>query len=219
MSMICKKRIIIAEDHAIIRDGLKAIFVDYPEFEVVGEAADGLEAIRLCAKLTPDLLLLDFSMPKMNGVEAIADIKKQSPRTKILMLTVHSSVEHVATALQAGANGYASKNAKQADLLQAVRLVLQGKRYIAETVAEHYEAFNSGAAVMSEESKLVSVLTKREKEVLKLVAEGYTSKEIGSLLYISSKTVENHRANVMIKLDLHTLQALTVYALHIGLVE
>ena len=218
MGTSIRKRIIIAEDHTILRDGLRAIFVDYPEFEVIGEAVDGLEAIRLCANLTPDLLLLDFSMPRMNGVEAIADIKKQSPRTKILMLTVHSSVEHVATALQAGADGYALKDAKQAELLRAVRLVLQGKRYIPETVAEQYEAWG-GSAGMSEEKKMASILTKREKEVLKMVAEGYTNKEIAGLLYISPKTVDNHRTNVMSKLDLHTPQALTFYAIHIGLVE
>jgi len=214
-----KKRIVIAEDHTILRDGLRAIFVDYPEFEIVGEAADGLEAIRLCTNLTPDLLLLDFSMPRMNGVEAISDIKKQSPRTKILMLTVHSSVEHVATALQAGADGYALKDAKQAELLRAVRMVLQGKRYIPEAVAEQYETWGGAASGLSEEKKMASILTKREKEVLKMVAEGYTNKEIAGLLYISPKTVDNHRTNVMSKLDLHTPQALTFYAIHIGLVE
>ena len=219
MNPSTKKRIIIAEDHTILRDGLRAIFVDYQEFEIIGEAVDGLEAIRLCTNLTPDLLLLDFSMPRMNGVEAIADIKKQSPRTKILMLTVHSSVEHVATALQAGADGYALKDSKQAELLRAVRMVLQGKRYIPEAVAEQYEEWGNSAVGMTEERQMASILTKREKEVLKMVAEGYTNKEIASYLYISPKTVDNHRTNVMSKLDLHTPQALTFYAIHIGLVE
>lgn len=219
MDTSIRKRIIIAEDHTILRDGLRAIFVDYPEFEIIGEAVDGLEAIRLCGHLCPDLLLLDFSMPRMNGVEAISDIKKQSPHTKILMLTVHSTVEHVATALQAGADGYALKDAKQAELLRAVRLVLQGKRYLPETVAEQYETWGGSASGLSAEKKMASILTKREKEVLKMVAEGYTNKEIAGLLYISPKTVDNHRTNVMSKLDLHTPQALTFYAIHIGLVE
>ncbi len=214
-----KTRIIIAEDHTILRDGLRAIFAEYPEFEVIGEANDGLEAIRLCGQLTPELLLLDFSMPKMNGVEAIADIKKQSPRTKILMLTVHNSVEHVATAIKAGADGYALKNAKQAELVRAVRTVLQGKKYIPEAVAEQYEAWGEAAGGMTEERQMASILTKREKDVLKLVAEGYTNKEIASFLYISPKTVDNHRTNIMSKLDLHNPQALTFYAIHIGLVE
>ncbi len=219
MNPSIKKRIIIAEDHTILRDGLKAIFVDYQEFEIIGEAADGLEAIRLCTNLTPDLLLLDFSMPRMNGVEAIADIKKQSPRTKILMLTVHSSVEHVATAMQSGADGYALKDSKQAELLRAVRMVLQGKKYIPEAVADQYEVWGNSKVGMTDERRMASILTKREKEVLKLVAEGHTNKEIAELLYISPKTVDNHRTNVMSKLDLHTPQALTFYAIHIGLVE
>lgn len=219
MNSSIKKRIIIAEDHTILRDGLRAIFGDYPEFEIVAEATDGLEAIRLCTNLTPDLLLLDFSMPRKNGVEAIPDIKKQSPRTKILMLSVHSSVEHVATAMQAGADGYALKDSKQVELLRAVRMVLQGKKYIPEEVAEQYEDWTPATIGMTDERKMASILTKREKEVLKMVAEGYTNKEIADLLYISPKTVDNHRTNIMRKLNLHNPQALTFYAIHIGLVE
>jgi two-component system response regulator NreC len=214
-----RKRIVIAEDHTILRDGLRAILTEHQEFEVIGEAVDGLEAIRLCTALKPDLLLLDFSMPRMNGVEAICDIKKHCPLTKILMLTVHSSVEHVATALQAGADGYALKDAKQAELLEAIRTVLKGKKYLPEAVAEQYEAWGDSAAGVTEERRMASVLTKREKEVLKMVAEGYTNKEIASFLFISPKTVDNHRTKVMTKLDLHTVQALTFYAIHIGLVE
>lgn len=217
--MTSKKRIVIAEDHTILRDGLRAILEDYPEFEVIGEAADGLEAIRLCAHLAPDLLLLDFSMPRMNGVEAIADIKRRSPRTKILMLTVHDSVEYLATAFRAGADGYALKDAKQAELLLAIRTVLLGKRYIPEAVAEEYGARSSSAGGMTEAKEPASLLTKREKVVLKMVAEGYSNKKIASLLHISPKTVDNHRTNIMGKLDLHTPQALTFYAIHIGLVE
>lgn len=217
--MTGKKHIVIADDHTILRDGLRAILDDYPEFEVVGEASDGLEAIRMCANLAPDLLLLDFSMPRMNGVEAIADIKRQCPRTSILMLTVHDSVEYLATAFEAGADGYALKDAKQEELLLAIRTVLQGKKYIPAAVAEEYGTRSNPAGGMTEESGLAPVLTKREKVVLKMVAEGYSNKKIASLLYISPKTVDNHRTNIMRKLDLHTPQALTFYAIHTGLVE
>jgi len=217
--MASKKRIVIADDHTILRDGLRAILDDYPEFEVIGEAADGLEAIRMCVNLAPDLLLLDFSMPRMNGVDAIAEIKRQCPQTRILMLTVHDSVEYLSAALRAGADGYALKDAKQMELLRAIRAVLQGKKYIPEAVAEEYEACGNSAGGMMEEGGVVSVLTKREKVVLKMVAEGYSNKKIASFLYISPKTVDNHRTNIMGKLDLHTAQALTFYAIHIGLVE
>jgi DNA-binding NarL/FixJ family response regulator len=214
-----KKRIVIAEDQTILREGLRAILEDYPEFEVTGEAADGLEAIRMCAKLAPDLLLLDFSMPRMNGVEAIADIKKQCPQTKILMLTAHGSVEYLFTAFKAGADGYALKDAEQAELLQAIRTVLQGKKYIPAAVAEEYKSRGISTDGMTEEREPATVLTKREKVVLKMVAEGYSNKKIAGLLHISPKTVDNHRTNIMRKLDLHTSQALTFHAIHIGLVD
>ena len=217
--MTDKIRVVIAEDQTILRDGLRAILGDYPEFEITGEAIDGLEAIRLCAKLTPDLLLLDFTMPRMNGVEAIADIKRQSPQTRILMLTMHNSLEYLITALKAGADGYALKNAKQEELLQAIRTVLQGKEYITAAMAEGYRARSNSAGGMKEENGLASVLTKREKVVLKMVAEGFSNKKIAFLLHISPKTVDNHRTNIMGKLDLHTPQALTFYAIHTGLVE
>ena len=217
--MTGKIRVVIAEDQTILRDGLQAILDNYPEFEITGEAVDGLEAIRLCAKLTPDLLLLDFSMPRMNGVEAIADIKKQSPQTRILMLTMHDSGEYLATAFKAGADGYALKNGKREELLRAIRTVLQGNKYVPEAMAEEYEARSNPAGGLSGERWPAPVLTKREKVVLKLVAEGYSNKKIASLLYISPKTVDNHRTNIMEKLDLHTPQALTFYAIHLGLVE
>jgi DNA-binding NarL/FixJ family response regulator len=217
--MATKIRLVIAEDHAILREGLRSIFDEYPEFEVVGEASDGLEAIRLCVNLTPDLLLLDFSMPRMNGLEAIADIKKESPRTKILMLTCHDSVDYLALAFEAGADGYALKDIKHPELLRAIRILLQGKKFVPEAMAVKYEALSSLAAGKRQESGLASILTKREKEILKMVAEGYSNKEIASFLYISPKTVDNHRTSIMGKLDLHSAQALTLYAIHIGLVE
>ena len=217
--MTSKIRIVIAEDSTILREGLRAILEDYPEFEVIGEAVDGLEAIRLCTNLAPDLLLLDFSMPRMNGVDAIADIKKQCPRTRILMLTGHDSVEYLTIAFRAGADGYALKDAKQAELLRAMRTVLQGKKYIPEGVAKEYAALGNKVDGGKEDEEAASALTKREKVVLKMVAEGYSNKKIASLLYISPKTVDNHRTNIMGKLNLHTPQALTFYAIHIGLVE
>ena len=212
-----KIRIFIAEDHAILRDGLRAILSDYAEFDVVGEAADGIEAIRGCAQHKPDLLLLDLSMPRMNGTEAIRDIKCQNPHIKILVLTLHRSAEHFFGAIDAGADGYALKDAKQRELVQAIRTVLEGRHYVCKDL----EQLSRQVRPLSEKNDCddsgLPSLTKREREILKLIAEGFTNKEIANYLYISPKTVDNHRTNLMRKLDLHSAQALTLFALKAGI--
>ncbi|MBC2717228.1 MAG: response regulator transcription factor [Desulfobacteraceae bacterium] len=211
-------RIVIAEDHTILREGLRALLCTDPEFDVVGEAADGLEAIRCVDNLTPDLVLMDLSMPRMNGLEAIREIKKQNPETKIIALTVHKTEEYVLTTLQAGADGYVLKDATHSELVMAIKNVLTGKRYLSPAISDKViVGYLEGKKTVKEKSAW-DTLTQREREILKLIAEGYKNKEIADYLCISLKTVEKHRANLMGKLDLHNAAALTAFAVGKGLV-
>jgi len=214
-----KIRIFIADDHAIIRDGLRAILSDLSEFEVVGEASDGIEAIRGCGESKPDLLLLDISMPKMNGIEAIQDIRKQNPDIKILILSLHRSAEHVHRAIQAGADGYTLKDSRQKELVEAIHAVLNGDFYICKELERLGAHARKGISPSCGPDSGVPSLTKREREILKLVAEGFTSKEIADYLFISPKTVDNHRTNLMRKLNLHSAQALTSFAIRAGFTQ
>ena len=211
-------RIVIAEDHTILREGLKALLLSAPNLKVVGEAEDGREAIKRAGELNPDLMLLDLSMPRMNGLEAIREIKQQSPETKILILTVHKTEEYVLASLEAGADGYVIKDATHAELLLAISNVTQGRRYLSPevsgTVIEGYLAGKKGLRPRTSGQ----TLTPREREVLKLIAEGYKNRDIADYLCISPKTVEKHRENLMKKLDLHNAAALTAYAMDRGLI-
>ena len=214
-----KQRIVIAEDHTILREGLRALISSNPNFDIVGEAEDGRDAIRCVEKLTPDLILLDLSMPRMNGMEAIKEIKKQCPETKILVLTVHRTEEYILATLRAGANGYVLKDATHAELLMAIKSVLMGKRYLSPGVSEKViEGYLEGRKTLRSSTPW-DTLTQREREVLKLIAEGYKNKEIADYLYISVKTVEKHRANLMKKLDLHSTSSLTAFAMEKGLMN
>ena len=214
-----KQRIVIAEDHRILRDGLRALISSNPDLDILGEAEDGRDAIRCVEKLVPDLILLDLSMPRMNGMEAINEIKKQSPETKILVLTVHRTEEYILATLRAGANGYVLKDATHAELLMAIKSVLMGKRYLSPGVSEKViEGYLEGRKTLKSSTPW-DTLTQREREVLKLIAEGYKNKEIADYLYISVKTVEKHRANLMKKLDLHNTSSLTAFAMEKGLVD
>ena len=213
-----KNRIVIAEDHTILREGLRALLSSHPDLEVVGEAADGRDAIRRVVEEAPDLVLLDLSMPRMDGMDAIREISKRSPDTRILALTVHKEEEYVLAALQAGADGYALKDATQAELVTAIRSVLAGKRYLSPGVSEKViEGYLAGKKAPAAKTPWDSI-TAREREVLKLIAEGYNNKEIAEILCISVKTVEKHRSNIMEKLDLHNVSALTAYAIERGIV-
>jgi DNA-binding NarL/FixJ family response regulator len=213
-----KVRIVIAEDHTILREGLRLLLSSNPNFEVVGEAEDGREAIRCAEKFKPDLILTDLSMPRMNGMEAIREIKKQSPRTKILVLTVHKTEEYILATLKAGANGYILKDSTHAELMIAVKNVLSGKHYISPGISEKViEGYLEGRKTLKIRTSW-ETLTQREREILKLIAEGYKNKEIADDLCISVKTVEKHRANLMEKLNLHNVQALTAFAIEKGLI-
>lgn len=211
-------RIVIAEDHTILRDGLKSMLSAHPEFRVVGEAEDGREAVRRAEELKPDLLMLDLSMPRSSGLDAIKDIRRVSPETRVLVLTAHKTEDYVFNALQAGAQGYALKDSTAAELVTAVRCVLRGERYLSPAIATTVVAGYLNGKESPVHQSSFDELSTREREVLKLVAEGYKTREIAEYLCISPKTVEKHRANVMERLKLHSVSALTTYAIEKGLV-
>ncbi|MBN1573502.1 MAG: response regulator transcription factor [Deltaproteobacteria bacterium] len=214
-----KTRIVIAEDHTILREGLKALISSHPEFEIAGEAKDGAEAIRSVNDVRPDLVLMDLSMPKMSGMSAIVEIKKRCPETKILVLTIHNMEEYILEALRAGANGYILKDADHKELFLAIKTVLEGKSFLSPSVSKKViEGYLEGKKSIKTDTSW-ETLTQREREILKLIAEGYKNKEIANLLFISAKTVEKHRANLMKKLDIHNVQSLTAFAIERGLIS
>jgi DNA-binding NarL/FixJ family response regulator len=218
MSVSEKKGVLIVEDHTLLREGLRSLLSSDQDLEVIGEAGDGREAVQQCQKLSPALILMDLSMPRMGGVEAIREIKKDRPATKILALTVNDSEEYVLAALKAGADGYILKDSTRAELIQAIRSVLAGKRVLSPSVSEKViEGYLAGKKSESLQTPWDS-LTQREREVLKLIGEGNKSKEIAEYLCISLHTVEKHRSNLMEKLNIHSVAALTAYAIEKGLV-
>jgi DNA-binding NarL/FixJ family response regulator len=218
-AMDAKKQILIVEDHQLFREGLKAMLSPSPEYEITGEAEDGLEAIRLIRKSKPDLVLLDLSMPKMNGFSVLKEIKAAMPEVKILVLSIHESDQYVLQAFEALADGYAIKDSSRDELRMAIRSVLEGKKYISPGIAGSVlEGYLGGRKTLKSRTSLDTV-TQREKEILKLLGEGYQNKEIAEMLSISVKTVEKHRANIMGKLDLHNAAALTAFAFEHDLIS
>ncbi len=212
-----KKRIVIAEDHTILREGLRMLLSSNPDLIVTGEAEDGLAAVRSAETLKPDLMLMDLSMPRMNGMGAIQEIKRSCPETKILVLTVHKTEEYILAALKAGADGYVLKDATHNELMLAIECVLSGKAYLSPGISEKViEGYLEGRKTLKPATAW-DTLTQREREILKMVAEGYKNKDIADCLCISAKTVEKHRANLMRKLDLHSVSALTAFAVEKGL--
>ena len=218
---IVKKHIVIAEDHTILREGLRGLLCSNPEFAVVGEAADGREAVRCVADLEPDLLLIDLSMPRMNGSEAIREIKRSYPGTKIVVLTMHNTDDHVLVALDAGADGYLLKEDTHSELLFALKSVLAGKSYLSPGISHRViQGYLEGKKERFKKCLLHrDSLTSREREVLKLIGEGYQNKDIAEHLCLSPKTVEKHRANLRKKLDLHSTLALAQYARKRGFID
>ncbi|MCF8083752.1 MAG: response regulator transcription factor [Deltaproteobacteria bacterium] len=212
-------RVMLVEDHTILRHGLRSLLTASGNMEIVGEAGDGQAAIRRILDTEPDLVLLDLNMPKMDGFSVLTEVKRQLPKTKILALTMYDDDAYVLDAFKAGADGYCLKSSGHNELMAAVESVLSGKRYISPEVSDKVlEGYLEANRTLKERTAWDS-LTQREKEVLKLLAEGYQNKEIAEYLFISVKTVEKHRANMMQKLDLHSASALTSYAIEKGLVK
>lgn len=209
--------VFIVEDHTIVREGLRALLSLDPHIEVLGETDNGRDAIHLVGTLKPTLILMDLSMPGMNGMEAIREIKKRHPEVRIIVLTVHKTEEYIRVALQAGASGYVLKDATHAELMIAIKSVMEGKTYLSPDVSEKIVVgYLDGGAVSA---KLpLETLTHRERVVLKLIAEGRQNKNIADYLCISVKTVEKHRSNLMRKLDLHNTAAITAFAIERQLV-
>ncbi|MGD9137035.1 MAG: response regulator transcription factor [Desulfobacterales bacterium] len=213
-----KRKIVIAEDQTIVRKGLRSLLESEENIEVIAEAKDGLETIKCVETHAPDLVLLDLAMPKMSGLSALKDIKERFKDTKILVLTFHTSEEYILEAFGNGADGYCLKNDTHNELLTAINSLLAGKSYISPTVSgKVLEGYIEGRKKIKKVTSWEN-LTMREKEVLKLVGEGYSSLEIGNILNISPKTADKHRSNIMNKLDLHSAPALTAYAIEKGLV-
>lgn len=211
--MMLKKKIVIAEDHTLFREGIIAILNSQEDLQVVAEATDGLEAVRSVEKHRPDLVLLDLAMPRMNGISAIKDIKRQFPKTKILAVTIQTSDEYILAAFEAGADGYCLKQATQEELVSAISKVLNGMMFISPEISEKVlDGYLEGKKTLKTETRWNS-LTQREKEVLKLIGEGYKNQEIADYLCISPKTVDKHRSNLMEKLRRHNIAELTAYAI------
>ena len=216
-----KKQIVVAEDITLLREGLCMMIDSQETLEVVAEAEDGLSAVRTTLGLTPppDLVMIDLSMPRMDGLSAIKEIKRQLPDMKILTLTIHDSDDYILECFKAGVSGYCLKDSSQDELLKAIYVVLCGKTYISPGITDKVmEGYLEGKKKLKKETTW-DTLTQREKEVLKLVGEGHTSKEAAQFLCISPKTVERHRANTMNKLNLHNVSELTTYALDKGLID
>lgn len=212
-------RILVADDHSLFRAGLCAILACHPEFEVIAEAGNGQEAIRLASEQQPELVLLDISMPITNGTEALALIRRRSPQSRVLMLTAHNTDEFIRESLRLGASGYLLKTDSSQELIQAMHSILQGHIYLSPAVCSNVVAGYLGHnPAQNHSSTGWEALTQRERETLKLVAEGYRNREIADHLNLSPKTIEKHRANLMAKLELRSVSALTTYAIENGLV-
>jgi len=206
-------RLILADDHEILRDGLRGILKD-SGFDVVGEASDGHEAVKLGQTLMPDVAVLDISMPVLNGIDAARQILKNSPTTKILILTMYTEDRYVLASLRAGISGFVLKSKAASLLVDAIRAILRGEVYLCPTVARAV-----ADAYLEKDDTPEDPLSVREREVLQLIAEGKNTKEIGSILGVSAKTAESHRANIMQKLGVHEIAGLVRYAIREGLVQ
>jgi DNA-binding NarL/FixJ family response regulator len=212
-------RVLLAEDHTIVRKGLRALLEDEPELEVVGEAQDGREAVEKVEQLLPDVVVMDIAMPALNGLEATRQVKRRFPRVQVVVLTMHANEEYIYQILRAGASGYVVKRAAPAELLLAIQAAHGGDTYLSPVISRAVvEEYIRQAEGMGREDPF-DALTPRQREVLQLIAEGHPNREIAEMLHISVKTVETHRSHVMERLDLHSTAELAQYALLKGMIN
>lgn len=208
-------QVLLADDHVLIRHGIKKIIESEPSLEVVGQVGDGLELLNMMKEVTPDIVLLDISMPNLRGIEAIGEAKKLCPDVKILILTMHKSKQYLCHAMSAGADGYVLKEDSDTELLTAINQVLKGNIFISPVLSKELTSAEVDLCIKNKNFPS-EPLTPRERQVLKMVAEGRTSRDIAELLSISTRTVEHHRANLLKKLNISNTADLIKYAIHKG---
>lgn len=216
-------RVFLADDHALFRAGVRMLLQNMDGVEVVGEVADGREAVQLCKSLQPDVVLMDITMPGLNGLEATTQVMAECPRTRVIIVSMHLNEQYVMQAVRAGAAGYLLKDAAANDLEQAVRTVARGETYLDQAASKYlFTAYRGRRESQTDsddrEPTPTDVLTARQREILQLIAEGHTTKEIAALLHRSEKTIEGHRSRLMSQLDIHDVVGLVRYAIRIGLI-
>ncbi|OHC03528.1 MAG: DNA-binding response regulator [Planctomycetes bacterium RIFCSPLOWO2_12_FULL_40_19] len=215
-----KIRVLLADDHTIVRQGLRALLDSQEDIEVVGEAEDGRQAFEKTKELIPDIVVIDITMPNLNGIEATRQIKKLSPEIKVLVLTVHDNEEYIHQILQAGASGYLLKESAVTDLVSAINAVKKGGIFLSPAISKVVvKDYIRHAEEGTGDFDSLNVLTNREREVLQLIAEGHTNREVAHLLKLSVKTVDVHRSHIMEKLNIHDVTGLVKYSIRKGLIK
>ena len=219
--MVQKKSILIVDDHPLFREGLKSMIRKDNKFDVIGEAGNSRDGLRIARKLRPDIMLVDISLPDKSGIELCNEIRSHLPETYVMIISMHSKIDYIAEAFQAGATGYLVKESASAGLIKGLELVSRGDYFLDTSLSSQVvnRLMESPAKEKRIKDAAYGALTRREQEVMRLLAEGLSPKEIAEKLFISPKTVENHRSNIMTKLDLHSAMDLVRYAARLGLID